>query len=216
MKIKEKIIGSVTILVLSVVFLSFGYFSNKADNESYEEVFTNNDTGKASQAITEAVTIKEGEEQGVKSTIVVDIKGAVKNPKEYELKDGARIRDLIDVSGGLTEDADKDRIYFSKVLKDEQCIKIYRIGEDEEELGDMITNDTEGSSGAINSNGKININKATLEELQTLSGIGEVKAQSILEYREANGKFNTIDELANITGIGAKTVEKLRDKVDIK
>jgi len=62
----------------------------------------------------------------------------------------------------------------------------------------------------------ININKATVEELMTIPGIGQTKAQSIVDYRNENGKFKSVDELTNITGIGAKTLEKLRDKVDIK
>ena len=76
----------------------------------------------------------ENQENEDNGKIVVDIKGDVKNPREYELKEGSRIRDLIDIAGGLTAEADKERIYFSKILEDEQCIKIYKIGEEVEEL----------------------------------------------------------------------------------
>ncbi|MEG0306821.1 MAG: ComEA family DNA-binding protein [Clostridium sp.] len=212
MKIREKIIGSVTILILSIVFLGFGYFSSKEKNEDYQEIFAeSNVDGNEDKAVDE-----EKQNSEVKSIIVVDIKGAVKNPKEYKLDSGARVRELIQAAGGLTDDADEGRIYFSKLLEDQQCIKIYRVGEEGGEAVEVETDGVATASGGINSKGKININKATLTELQTLYGIGEVKAQSIIDYREANGKFNSVDDLANITGIGAKTVEKLRDKVDIK
>ncbi|MEG2412309.1 MAG: ComEA family DNA-binding protein [Clostridium sp.] len=212
MKIREKIIGSITILILSIVFLGFGYFSSKEKNEDYQEIFAeSNVDGNEDKAVDE-----EKQNSEVKSIIVVDIKGAVKNPKEYKLDSGARVRELIQAAGGLTDDADEGRIYFSKLLEDQQCIKIYRVGEEDGEAVEVETDGVATTSGGINSKGKININKATLTELQTLYGIGEVKAQSIIDYREANGKFNSVDDLANITGIGAKTVEKLRDKVDIK
>lgn len=207
MKMKEKIIGMLSILILSIIFLVAGYIINSNKEEKYEEVFVNQE-----ESFNEVDSVEDKESSGGGEVIVVDIKGAVKNPRDYELKEGSRIRDLIDVAGGLTEEADKDRIYFSKILEDEQCIKIYKIGEIAEEQ------EVEGteSVGDTGSNGKININKATVEQLMTVPGIGQVKAQSIIDYRNENGKFKSVDELTNITGIGAKTLEKLRDKVDIK
>ncbi len=222
MKLKEKIVGSVTILVLSIVFLMFGYFSNKDKQDNFEEVFsqeeeTLNTVNKEAYSETKNVQTSNNEiiDEAEAQSIVVDIKGAVKNPKEYELMEGARIRDLIEAAGGLNDSADQNRIRFSQVLKDEDCIKIYEIGEEVEENSNIYTEPVEESSSQ-NSSGKINLNKATLTELQTLPGIGEVKAQNIIDYRESSGGFKAIDELTNITGIGSKTVDKLRDMVDIK
>lgn len=223
MKMKEKIIGSAAILVLSIVFLVFGYLSRDNKKEDYQ-VFTQTEettNGVSKAEIKEKVGAevkKEGAvETQVKSTIVVDIKGAVKNPKEYALEEGTRVRDLIEIAGGLSEDADEERIYFSKLLEDEQCIKIYKIGEvTEVEFEEDIANTSKNKENDTTTKKKININNATVEELKTLSGIGEVRAQSIVDYRESNGKFNSIDDLGNITGIGLKTIEKLRDMVDIK
>lgn len=157
----------------------------------------------------------EGEGEREYKTIVADIKGAVKNPREYELEEGARIRDLIDAAGGLTSEADENRIKFSQILNDEDCIKIYSVGEEVENESEIFSETAIVKDGQ-NSSGKINLNKASSSELQTLPGIGEVKAQSIIDYRENVGIIKSVDELSNITGIGAKTVEKLRDMVDIK
>lgn len=210
MKLKEKIVGSLTILILSIVFLLFGYFSRKNDEIQFEEVFTEN-MNNVVEPVNESELTGEVEEA---QTMVVDIKGAVENPREYVLKQGARVRDLIDAAGGLMADADENRIKFSQILSDEDCIRIYKIGEEVEEDSDIFSGTA--SEERKSSSGKININKASASELQTLPGIGEVKAQSIIDYRESIGAFKSIDELTNITGIGSKTVDKLRDMVDIK
>lgn len=214
MKLKEKIVGAVTILVLSIVFLLFGYFSNKDKNIEFEEVFTK-DMSNKNNVLEVLPSDNEGEGEREYKTIVADIKGAVKNPREYELEDGARIRDLIDAAGGLTSEADENRIKFSQILNDEDCIKIYSVGEEVENESEIFSETAIVKDGQ-NSSGKINLNKASSSELQTLPGIGEVKAQSIIDYRENVGIIKSVDELSNITGIGAKTVEKLRDMVDIK
>lgn len=221
MKLKEKIVGSVTILVLSIVFLMFGYFSNKDKQDDFEEVFSQGEEtlgsiNEGNNTESKKLETKNNEFNNESETqsIVVDIKGAVKNPKEYELKQGARIRDLIDAAGGLKDSADQNKIRFSQVLNDEDCIKIYEVGEVAEDSNIYI--EEAGGSSSQNSSGKINLNKATLTELQTLPGIGEVKAQSIIDYRDSSGGFKAVDELTNITGIGSKTVDKLRDMVDIK
>lgn len=227
-KLKEKIIGALSILILSIIFLVAGYIINHNKEEEYKEVFLDeqqyfqgqNSKGNGENENTEnkASNNKDSEnkENINHSKIVVDIKGAVKAPKEYELQAGSRVRDLIEIAGGLTPEADEEKIYFSKILEDEQCIKIYKIGEEVLDSEIEAEGQQEKGTGAIDSKGKININKATVDELMTIPGIGQVKAQSIVDYRNENGKFNSIDELTNITGIGVKTLEKLRDKVDIK
>jgi len=227
-KFKEKIIGALSILILSIIFLVAGYIINNNKEEEYKEVFLDeqqyfqgeNSKGNGENESTENKDSdkkdSENQENINGSKIVVDIKGAVKAPKEYELKAGSRVRDLIEIAGGLTPEADEEKIYFSKILEDEQCIKIYKIGEEVLDSEIEAEGQQEKGTAAVDSNGKININKATVDELMTIPGIGQVKAQSIVDYRNENGKFNSVDELTNITGIGVKTLEKLRDKVDIK
>ncbi len=227
-KLKEKIIGALSILILSIIFLVAGYIINHNKEEEYKEVFLDeqqyfqgqNSKGNGENENTENKASNNKDSENKENInhckIVVDIKGAVKAPKEYELQAGSRVRDLIEIAGGLTPEADEEKIYFSKILEDEQCIKIYKIGEEVLDSEIEAEGQQEKGTGAIDSKGKININKATVEELMTIPGIGQVQAQSIVDYRNENGKFNSIDELTNITGIGVKTLEKLRDKVDIK
>lgn len=224
MKLKEKIVGSIGILVLSLVFLISGHLISKREAEVKNQIFTENEkesifvdsnnTDKASIDYKANKTDKVSQRDiGEKKDIIVDIKGAIANPKEYKLEEGARVRDLIQAAGGVTEEADESTIHFSKVLRDEECIIIYKKGE-------AVNNNSNLSKSIELPNSdkkeKININKAMEEQLSTLYGIGEVKAKAIIEYREKNGRFKSIEDLGNVDGIGSKTVDKLRDKVDIK
>jgi len=224
MKLKEKIIGAVGILALSLVFLISGYLINKKDEEAHKQIFTENQQesifseSNSKEKGTENYKVEKLEKNTEKNNvenkyIIVDIKGAVVNPKEYSLLEGARVRELIEAAGGLTAEADENSVHFSKVLKDEECIVVYKKGEIQT-TNSINTNPLEVVQG--NKNEKLNINKATLDQLATLYGIGEVKAKAIIEYREKNGGFKSIEDLDKVDGIGSKTVDKLRDKVDIK
>ncbi|HBA03241.1 MAG TPA: hypothetical protein DCW51_04335, partial [Clostridium sp.] len=176
-KLKEKIIGALSILILSIIFLVAGYIINHNKEEEYKEVLldeqqyfqSQNSKGNGENENTENKDSNkdsnkkdsENQENINDNKIVVDIKGAVKAPKEYELKAGSRVRDLIEIAGGLTPEADEEKIYFSKILEDEQCIKIYKIGEEVLDSEIEVEEQQEKGTGAVDSKGKININKAT-------------------------------------------------------
>jgi competence protein ComEA len=133
--------------------------------------------------------------------IMVDVKGAVINPGVYSVTKGKRVIDVIELAGGLQENANEKSINLAQVIFDEMVLYIPKIGEEiKEELINMQNN-------------KININNATAEQLMELKGIGEAKAQAIISYRENNGEFETIDDLLNIRGIGEKTLESFRDNI---
>lgn len=138
--------------------------------------------------------------------ILVDIKGAVKKPGVYELPVNARLHELVNVAGGLTDDAEDRQVNMAIVLADQQLVYIPRKGETVEQtnLPPQVDNES-----------KVNINTASAEELQTLTGIGEKKAQAIIDYRTQNGNFQSIDQLTEVDGFGEKTVEKLRDSITI-
>lgn len=142
--------------------------------------------------------------------IYVDIKGFVKNPGVYSLEKGSRIIDLINESGGLLKGANTRLINLSKILNDEDNIVVYSNSEIkklnkteviyksspcicEEIKNDGCIKDTETTL--------ININTASKEELMTLNGIGESKANSIIEYRDNNGNFEKIEDIINVNGI---------------
>ncbi|MFD3157611.1 helix-hairpin-helix domain-containing protein [Haloimpatiens sp. FM7330] len=209
MKNKEKYIGSVAILVLSVIFLIVGLNVSKP-----KEVEKNNE-----DIFVETKTNKSEFKKSSFKNIMVDIKGAVKKPGVYKLTNISRVIDLVQMAGGFQNNADLNRVHLSKKLNDEDMIYIYKNGE-KNNVSMVVNNTTSQTSNKASHNDegsskKINLNTATLEELKTLPGVGEVTAKKIIEYREKNGGFSCIDDLKKIDRIGEKTVNKLRDKVDI-
>ena len=136
--------------------------------------------------------------------ITVDVKGAVKQPGVYELRSNSRVHDAIYKAGGMTADAN-----LAQKLTDEAVIYVAKEGEDVPALGSSESSAT--SSAPAEKTGKVHLNRATESELQTVSGIGQKRAQDIIAYREANGPFRSVDDLKNVSGIGEKTLEKLRD-----
>ncbi|HEO1092283.1 TPA: helix-hairpin-helix domain-containing protein [Streptococcus agalactiae] len=148
----------------------------------------------------------------VSNQVTVDVKGAVNHPGVYSLPSQSRVTDAIKRAGGLSNLADSKSVNLAQKLQDETVIYVAQKGEKitvvEEEKANNIA--TQG-----NSKGKINLNKADLSSLQTISGVGAKRAQDILDYRDSQGGFKTIDGLKNVSGIGEKTLEKLRQDVTI-
>ena len=136
---------------------------------------------------------------------IVDVKGAVKFPGTYELEEGKRVIDVINLAGGVLENADLLSINLSKKISDEMLIIIPEINIISEE---NFIND-------FNNDGKISINYGTLENLMSLNGIGEIKAKAIIDYRNNNGMFKTIEDLKNVSGIGNSTFEKIKDYIKL-
>lgn len=197
---KEKFIGSIIIVVIFVLFLFIGYGISKPkqinENEIFEE--SNNNVYEEKQ-----------------NDITVEIKGEVKKPGVYELKEGSRIKDLVAEAGGYTELADTDNIIQVTPLKDSDCVIILKKGE---ENSNNAQNSIRLSESGIQKSGddKININNATKEELETLQGIGPVTADKIINYRETNNGFKDIEELKKVGGIGDAKFDAIKDKVDIR
>lgn len=148
----------------------------------------------------------------VSNQVTVDVKGAVNHPGVYSLPSQSRVTDAIKSAGGLSNLADSKSVNLAQKLQDETVIYVAQKGEKitvvEEEKANNIA--TQG-----NSKGKINLNKADLSSLQTISGVGAKRAQDILDYRDSQGGFKTIDDLKNVSGIGEKTLEKLRQDVTL-
>ena len=150
-------------------------------------------------------------------TIYVDIGGAVKQPMLAELPSGSRVEDAIVAAGGLTDNADLTTINRAEYLEDGEKIYIPKYAD---ELNQNYVNGyvgTDGlSSNAVNSTGstgKININTADSAQLQELNGVGPSTAQKIIDYRTSNGRFQSIEDIKNVSGIGDKTFENLTDDI---
>lgn len=149
--------------------------------------------------------------------LLVDVKGAVKHPGVYSLLSTDRILDAIQAAGGYTEDANPLAINLAQKLSDEMVIYVPRKDEefDVNLIGQNATTLTNSTSSNASNSGKINLNTASENDLQQLPGIGPSKAKAIIEYREEIGRFQSIEQLKNVSGIGDKTFEKLKEYIEI-
>lgn len=150
-------------------------------------------------------------------TIVVDVKGAVQKEGVYTLKEGSRVSDAIVKAGGLSQDADKKSINLAQKVTDEAVIYVAKTDENISVVNQASTNTAANGSAtpASSQSDKINLNTASLEDLKKMSGIGDKRAQDILDYRDSQGGFKSVDELTNVSGIGEKTLEKLKNDVTV-
>ncbi|WP_446898724.1 helix-hairpin-helix domain-containing protein [Clostridium sp. LBM24168] len=204
-KYKKKIIGSVVILAAFAIFLVVGYNNSKPVKITDGESIFKQEDYKEEQEKGEGM-------KGSSGDITVYINGEVKNPGIYKLKSDSRIGDLIKTSGGFKDDADTYKINLAKKLKDEDYIYIDKI-QKEEESGKSVG--VEGKSG-LDEDGVVNINTASIEELKTIPGVGDITAQNIIDYREQNGDFSSKEDIKNVDRIGDKTFEKMKDKIDVR
>lgn len=156
----------------------------------------------------------ETEDEKDNTKIKVYITGEVKNQGVIELEEGARIADAIEKAGGQTEQASLKNVNLAYQLEDGQKIYIPNINDTETEIID------DGASGVVDDatikQTVVNINKADEKELQSLNGIGESLATSIVQYRKENGKFETIEDLKNVPGIGDSKFENIKEYIKVK
>ena len=152
---------------------------------------------------------EEKEEPLEQDLITVDVKGAVKSPGIYDLPVGSRVNDAIQKAGGLTEQADSKSLNLAQKVSDEALVYVPTKGEEASQQSGS------GATSSTSKDKKVNLNKASLEELKQVKGLGGKRAQDIIDHRETNGKFKSVDELKKVSGIGAKTIEKLKDYVTV-
>ena len=204
---KKTIIILCTIIVVLGGIIFILYKNNSSSKEEIVDIFK------------EPEEIKQ-EESNIRK-VIVDIKGMINNPGVYEVDSNLRVNDVIELAGGLKEGADTSNINLAKLVSDEMTIIIYSTEEVLEKFKQevcicncpYIQNDA-----CINSNNDsnlININTAGIEELTTLTGIGDVKAEAIIKYRSEVGKFKTKEELLNVEGIGEALFEKIKDNITV-
>lgn len=172
--------------------------------------------GDAGEAAGEAVSGDAAAE------IYVYVCGAVNEPGVYKLASGARLYEALEKAGGLAEDAYGTWLNQAEALTDGQKIEVPTKKEaaklakaSAQTGGDGSGTGGSGEGGSADSSGKVNLNTATREELMTLSGIGESKANAIIEYREQNGNFKSIEDIKNVSGIGDATFRNLESSITV-
>lgn len=196
---------------------------------------TTNDAGEALVLPNQAVAPAKSEQPATKESsdsqksegnqeIMVDIKGAVRNPAVYKVASHARINDVIVLAGGLTDQADRKSINLAQKVTDEMIIYVASVGENvtvvpssalSSATDTTATGPGDATATTAASSDKVNLNTADLAQLQTLSGVGAKRAQDIIDYREQNGPFKTPEDLGNVSGFGEKTIEKLKESITV-
>ena len=235
----------VLIIIISIITLIIAYYAytSKANEEfSIEGQELGLEENKLKE---ENETNKDNQEENeTKNKIIIHVSGAVKNEGIVELDEKARVADAIEKAGGVTENAYMKDVNLAQSLEDGMKIYIPTKEEIEKGMESEIITGTENqqknnnynkkiitggsASSSNNSNnndnssnsnnnikGKININTANIEELDTLPGIGQATANKIISYRQEHGKFKTIEEIKEVSGIGDSKYEKIKDLIEI-
>lgn len=211
---KEKILYLIIIFLLVV-------FGGAHVKNYYESVVQKSDERETNHFVFENTSeiksvenplMQENEIETAK--IMVHISGAVVNPGIVTLDAGKRVKDVIDIAGGVYDTADLDRVNLAKIVQDEQKIYIPRKGETVfmPSTQDPLMGTTQVVDPVNTSKGRLNINQCTKSELISLPGIGEKTADKILEYRKEHG-FSKIEDIMHVKGIGPKKFEKIKDMI---
>jgi len=211
----EKRCYSPGIFCLLILF----YFSlqHKDSSKTTEELITTiPQVNEQTKQLSNDQTNNELNEISSNKQVIVDVKGAVKFPGVYQLTSEERVIDAITYAGGYLEEAETRYINHAQKLLDEMVIYIPKKGESLDEMqsiGQGVHSTSFDSNASPTSGELVNLNTADETALSTLPGIGPSKAQAILAYRDEIGSFKSIEELKNVSGIGEKTFEKLKDSI---
>lgn len=215
-------IGKITIFILILLFSTYKIIDNKNLNDNIyvvsENEINNNEliednigeNSSEKEDIDKKVNIDE-----VNNTITVFVSGEINNPGVVTIESEKRLSDVVEILGGTTENADLNKVNLAMKLEDESHYIIPKIGENVE----VHSNYTSVDSNEIIQDEKsnlVNINKATIQELDILPGIGEATANKIINYREENGQFKSIDEIKNVNGIGDKKYEEIKSLISVE
>ena len=210
----EKIKEYKIIVICAVLGLALGAFFllKPTSQTSVKETNLQAEVSAVSKDSSSEKEVKkeEKEESPEQDLITVDVKGAVKSPGIYDLPLGSRVHDAVQKAGGLTEEADSKSLNLAQKVSDEALVYVPTKGEEA-----VSQQASSGTTPSTSKEKKVNLNKASLEELKQVKGLGGKRAQDIIDHREANGKFKSVDELKKVSGIGAKTIEKLKDYVTV-
>lgn len=218
-------VGSILLLnIYHIFFQEFNFLDDKSNNIVLNEDnkdTSDNDDNKSKEEIVE------------EPKYYIDIKGAVKKPGVYQISANSIVNDGIKLAGGLLKNADTTTINLSKKISAEMVIYVPKkdevvktttnttVTKDQEISNDASISDNNKPASKDNSSTQtpnktlVNINTATIQELTTLSGVGEAKAQDIIDYRTLNGNFKTIEDIKNVSGIGEALYAKIKDYITV-
>lgn len=200
------VIGGLVLALGGVIWLMMGNSAEVEEGNSLDDLLA------AQMDAAPEEEVEPAESKPVEPELfMVDVKGEVHAPGVYELPTDGRVKDAIAMAEGLTDEANELAINFAQKVEDQMVIYVPH-EDDDSGLPENTTTGAGEASGAT----VININTASEQELMTLSGIGQAKAQQIIQYREENGLFDTPEDLMNVSGIGEKSFETLKDSIKVK
>jgi competence protein ComEA len=206
----------------SAVIVVFGflfYQLNQKNSQPSEIIKSENNTFEATSSREEngSLDIGKNNSGNVPKVIKVDVKGAVQSPGVYVAKTGERVIDLVRRAGNFEKNADSNKVNLAQEVQDQMVIYVPLIGEEDVQgIAATPAGATESGNISGTKEGVVNLNTAGESDFDELPGIGPSKAAMILEYREKNGPFKTVEDLKNISGIGDKTFEKLKDMITVQ
>lgn len=227
----------IVVLILLCVVIKCRLLNNNKYQEEVDVIVENDNS----------LEVEDGSSDDEITDVYVDLKGEVVNPGVYMISSDKKIIDVINMAGGLTDNADTSLINLAKSVKDEMVVIIYskndvinaKYKNDNKIKSDSIkedillgvvndaclnnnsesnkkdTSDVKDTNDNDISNGKVNINTASISDFQKLSGIGEGRAKAIVEYREEHGSFRSIEDIKNVSGIGDSLYEKIKDYITV-
>ncbi|MBF1211249.1 MAG: helix-hairpin-helix domain-containing protein [Granulicatella sp.] len=203
----EEMDSKIKVGVLCIcLIIGMGLFWMNRQGEEVEEAAT-------SLAETTILPQEVEDKTTISTVIYVDVKGEVHHPGVYQMKAENRVKDLIEAAGGFTPLADDQKLNLAQLLEDQMVIVVPKKGE---EVNSELDQAPTSQKKEVGKEGKVNINTATVEELKTLKGIGEKKAEAIIEYRKKNGSFKNKEELMKVRGIGKKLYESFQERVIVQ
>lgn len=238
------IIGGVTLFILLLLGIGLWkfYFHTSLEKEHKDENIVLVEDDNKEDVLEKENDSLENSNDNI-NLVTIDIKGAINNPGIYQIDNNSRVNDALNLAGGVRNDADLSVINLSKKVFDEMVIIIYtkdevknfvEVKKQEEEKQEKCvityenvindacvcddntpTNDNKTVNDNEDTTSIISLNKATKEQLMTLTGIGESKALLIIEYRESHNGFQTIEEIKNIKGIGDSIFEKIKNRITV-
>lgn len=193
-------------LILVCIYFIFQIHELKKNNqpEKIPEQFLRLENNQAERTNIALSTDPSAERLNV---VMIDIKGAVKNPGVYEVEQNDRVIDAVKLAGGYSADSDSSKVNLAERLNDGMVIYIPHIGEEIPPDYSLLASQKEN---------QVSINKAMEKDLETLPGIGKVKAKAIIQYRKENGPFTSIEQLKNVPGIGDRSFQLIEDDITIK
>ncbi|WP_296647284.1 helix-hairpin-helix domain-containing protein [Romboutsia sp. 13368] len=217
-------IGKIMIFILILLFSTYKIIDNKNLNLKDNVYIVSESEINNEELIEDKIDETDNEKEEVNkninmdeanNTITVFVSGEVNNPGVVTIESEKRLSDVVDMLGGTTENADLNKVNLAMKLEDESHYIIPKIGESVDVYSDY-TSINNNESIQDEKSDLININKATIQELDALPGIGEATANKIINYREENGEFKSVDEIKNVNGIGDKKYEELKSLISIE